>query len=70
MTIVTVIIILGALTGCSFCHSYMIELGSIFPISCLGNIFSLAFLEWLACSKASDAFLPALLSSTMGPPGC
>ena len=49
MTIVTVKIILGFVDAYYFCQSKIGELGSILPIICLGIIFSIAFLEWLAC---------------------
>lgn len=70
MTIATVRKILGAVAASYLCHYYIVELGSILPMRYFGITFSFAFLEWLACSNARDAFLPALLSSTIGPPGC
>ncbi len=66
----TVINILGADEAYYFCHSSIIESWSILPILCFGNIFYLAFVEWVACSNASEAFLPALFNNTIGPPGC
>lgn len=65
-----VTIVFGVDEGAYFCQSYINDSLSIFPILYLGMTVSIAFLEWLACSKAIEAFLPALLLRTIGPPGC
>jgi hypothetical protein len=49
MTTVTVKMILGLAEDYYFCQSKIGEVGSIFPIRYFGMIFSIAFLEWLAC---------------------
>ena len=53
-----------------FCHSWISDYRLILPILYFGLIFWIALVEWLACSKAKVACRPALLLSTIGPPGC